>query len=131
MARFFFKMAAEGQELAVACARAADEMQAENIRVMDLRGLSSLTDFMIVCSGNSMPHLKAILREVDRRVLETTGAKPAYAEGKADSRWVVLDYIDVMVHVLHTEMRELYALEDLWGDAKDLDWSQNAVAEEA
>ncbi|NNM29257.1 MAG: ribosome silencing factor [Akkermansiaceae bacterium] len=115
-------MADDGQKLAIACARAADETKAEVIRVMDLRGLSSLTDFMVVCAGISMPHLKAILREVETKVREWTGADPVHSEGKADSRWMILDYVDVMVHVMHEDLRGHYALEDLWGDAKDVEW---------
>jgi len=118
-------MAAEGQELAIACAKAAEEILAEDIHVLDLRGVSSLTDYMLVCSGSSMPHLKAILREVEVKVREWSGADPLYSEGKADSRWVVLDYVDVMVHIMHQEMRELYALEELWGDAKIVEWEPN------
>ena len=115
-------MAFEGENLAVACAKAAEEIQAENIQVLDVRGKSSLTDYMVVCSGNSMPHLKAVLRDVQKNVEEWTGQKPLHSEGKADSRWVVLDYVDVMVHVLLSDMREMYALEDLWGDAKAVEW---------
>ena len=120
---FFRGMPAEGQELAVACAKAAEEILAENIRVLDLRGISSLTDFMVVCSGTSMPHLKAILRDVEAKVKEWTAAKPFHSEGKANSRWVVLDYVDVMVHIMHQEMRDHYGLEELWGDAKEVDWA--------
>ena len=115
-------MAIEGLELAKACAQAADEIQAEKIRVWDLRGLSNLTDFMVVCSGSSMPHLRAVMRDVRGTVEEKHGNKPANAEGNADTRWVVLDYIDVMVHVMHEEMRDFYGLEDLWADAKEIDW---------
>lgn len=109
--------------MAKACVKAAEEIQAENIRVWDMRGVSNLTDFMIVCSGSSMPHLRAIIRDVAGIVENDTSAKPANSEGKADSRWVVLDYIDVMVHVMHEEMREFYGLEELWADAKELEWS--------
>ena len=129
-ARFFFEMALEGQELAIACAKTAEDILAEDIRLFDLRGLSSLTDFMVVCSGSSMPHLKAVLREIEKAVAEVGGGRPTGSEGKADSRWVVLDYIDVMVHVLHAEMREVYRLEDLWGDAKEVDWGQKPVADQ-
>lgn len=115
-------MAIEGKELALACARAAEEIQADGIRLWDMRGLSSITDYMIVCSGSSMPHLRAILREISRAVTDIHGVRPVYAEGKADTRWVVLDYIDVMVHVMHQELREFYSLEELWSDAKELDW---------
>jgi ribosome-associated protein len=117
-------MAIEGLELAKACAQAADEIKAENIRVWDLRGLSTLTDFMVVCSGESMPHLRAILREIDREVSEKKGVAPVYAEGKADSRWVVLDYVDVMIHIMDSNMREHYGLEQLWGDAKEVEWQE-------
>jgi ribosome-associated protein len=113
----------KGLDLAIECAKAAEEIQAEDIRILDLRGLSSLTDFMVVCSGSSMPHLKAILREVSKGVTARTGDKPSHTEGKAVTRWVVLDYFDVMVHILHEEMRETYALEELWGDAKEVSWA--------
>jgi ribosome-associated protein len=116
-------MATEGVELAKACARAADETKAENIQVWDLRGISTLTDFMVVCSGESMPHLRAILRDVDRHVGEWTGVRPVYAEGKADSRWVVLDYVDVMVHIMASDLRDHYGIERLWGDARTVEWN--------
>lgn len=115
-------MSIQGKELAVACAKAADETKAENIRVWDMRGLSNLTDYMVVCSGTSMPQLRAILRDVAGKVEEEHGVKTAHAEGKADTRWVVLDYIDVMVHVMHQELRDYYGLEDLWKDAKEVEW---------
>ena len=109
-----------GQDLALACANAADELKAENVQVFDLRGISTLTDFMVVCSGNSLPHLKAIVREVEVSV-RGKGSDPAlHTEGKASSRWVVIDFVDVMVHVLDEEFREHYALESLWGDAKEV-----------
>ena len=116
-------LSAEGRRLAVACAKAAEEIQAEQIRILDLRGISSLTDFMVICSGSSMPHLRAILRDVEKHVREWTGTRPTHTEGKPGSRWIVLDYVDVMVHVMHQELREHYALEDLWGDARIVDWS--------
>ncbi len=119
-------MAIEGEDLAKACMKAAEDMQAENTRVWDMRGVSNLTDFMIVCSGSSMPHLRAIIREVAGIVEKQTGARPVNTEGKVDSRWVVLDYIDVMVHVMHEEMRDFYGLEELWADAKEPEWSQTA-----
>jgi ribosome-associated protein len=119
-------MAIEGKELAIACAKAAEEMQAEDIRVIDLRGVSSLTDFMVVCSGTSLPHLRAVMRDVEKDIAGQHGVSTVNAEGDADSRWVVLDYIDVMVHVMHSELRELYGLEDLWADGKELCWQETA-----
>jgi ribosome-associated protein len=115
-------MAINALELAQACAKAADATKAEGIRIWDMRGVSSLTDYMVVCSGTSMPQLRAILRDVADKVEEELGVKPVHSEGKADTRWVVLDFIDVMVHVMHQELRDYYGLEELWKDAKEVDW---------
>jgi ribosome-associated protein len=121
-------MAIQGEELALACAMAADGVKAENVRVWDMRGVSNLTDYMMVCTGTSMPQLRAILRDVAGTVEELHGVKPHMTEGKADTRWVVLDYIDVMVHVMDEELREYYGLEDLWKDAKELTWQAASEA---
>jgi ribosome-associated protein len=118
--RNFLTMAIKGLELAMACAKAADEVKAENIRIWDMRKVSGLTDYMIVCSASSMPQLRAILNEVSRRVEEEHGVKAIHREGKVDARWVVLDYIDVMVHVMQQELRDFYGLEELWKDAKEI-----------
>lgn len=120
----------EGIELAKACAQAADENKAEDIKIIDVRGLSTLTDFMVICSGNSMPHLKAILRDTEGLVLERLGVKPYKSEGRAETKWVVLDYVDVMVHIMHEEMRALYGLEELWGDGKEVEWQEEPASEE-
>jgi len=111
-----------GKELALACARAADGIQADDIRLWDMREVSSITDYMIVCSGSSMPHLRAVLREIARVITDEHGVRPANKEGNPEARWVVLDFIDVMVHIMHTEMREFYGLETLWADAVEVDW---------
>ena len=118
------KPAIAGQSLALACAKAADDIQAENIRVWDMREVSSITDYMIVCSGSSMPHLRAMLREIARVVHDEHGVRPVNKEGNPEARWVVLDFIDVMVHIMHTEMREYYGLETLWADAVEIDWQK-------
>ena len=117
-------MTINGQQLAQACAKAADEVKAENLHVWDMRGVSNLTDFMVVCSGTSMPQLRGILRDVAGKVLEEHGVKPVHSEGKPDTKWVVLDYIDVMVHVMDPELREFYGLEELWKDAKEVAWQE-------
>lgn len=111
----------EGEALAQACARIAREMKAEEVEILDLRGISSIADFFVLASANSMPHLRALSREVVARVTEEGGPKPTYREGVAESSWLVLDYIDVMVHVFQREKREFYDLGRLWKDAKRLD----------
>jgi ribosome-associated protein len=79
---------------------------------------------MVVCSGNSMPQLRGVLRDVTGKVETEHGVKPLRTEGKADTNWVVLDYIDVIVHVMHSEQREYYGLEELWKDAKEVAWEK-------
>jgi ribosome-associated protein len=117
-------MAIEGKKLAIECARAAEKIQAEDIRILDLTGISSLTDFMVVCSGTSLPHLRAVMRDVEKTMAEEHDVRPVNAEGNADSRWVVLDFIDVMVHIMHQEMRDLYGLEDLWAEGQEVPWQE-------
>ncbi len=111
---------ADALELAKSCARHADDIQAEDILVIDLRGLSSITDFFVICTGSSTPHLKAIRREVSQNVEKELGEKPRTVEGDPESQWLVLDFFDVIVHIFHKDKRSLYALENLWKDAPRL-----------
>lgn len=112
----------EGLRLAVAAARMAEDIKAEDIVVLDVSAVSSITDYFVICSGSSTPHLKAIAREIRAGMAESEGVRPAMAEGDHESQWVVLDYGIMMVHAFHPEKRDLYALEDLWGDARRVDW---------
>ena len=105
-------VANDAMELARMCARAADDAKAENVRVYDLRGMSSLTDFMV-----SVPHLRAVIRELEESVREKTGALPTYVEDTPVALWSVVDYIDVMVHIMGQETREFYGMDTLWKDA--------------
>ena len=93
------------------------DKKAEDVLILDVSKISSVTDYLILCSGNSEPHLRAIAEEVSRRMQEK-GVRPKYRAGRTPSRWVALDFYDVMVHVFHPDMREHYGLEQLWGDAK-------------
>ena len=82
-----------------------------------MRRISNITDYLLICSGTSEPHLKAIANEIARR-LRDEGVRPNHRDGFPPSRWIVMDYNDVMLHIFHPELRERYALEQLWGDAK-------------
>ncbi len=112
----------QGKELALAAARFADEKQAEAIVVLDLRGISSVADFFVICTGGSSPHLKAIYREIGEKLAADHGVVTRGRDGNPESQWLVLDYVDVIVHVLHKEQRDNYALEDLWSDAKRIEF---------
>ncbi len=117
-------MAIEGKELAIACARSAEGIQAEDIRVIDLLGVSTVTDYMIVCSATSLPHLKAVLRDIEKTVFSEYKVHAHSSENNPESRWLILDYIDVMVHIMHEDMRELYSLEDLWAKGSEVEWQE-------
>ena len=88
--------------------------------VLDLRGISTFTDFFVICSGTSEPHLKAIAGEVEIKLREDYDIRPAAIDGFPASQWIVIDYLQVIVHVLHREKRDFYSLEDLWSDAPRL-----------
>ena len=107
-------------ELAHACARAASDTKASNIRIFDLRGTSSITDYAIVCTATSVPHLRAVLRDVDKEIDAQYHISPVYCERTPQALWSVLDYIDVMVHVMAEEVREFYGLEQLWKEENSI-----------
>lgn len=110
------------EQLAILCARGADQRKGEDIVVLDLRGKSSIADFFILASGTSEPHLKAIREEIEERAREM-GVRARGVDGFPMSQWVVMDFVDTVVHVFSKERRDFYALERLWGDAPRLDWS--------
>ncbi len=117
------------RQLARRCAEAALDKKAEHLEILDLRGLSSFTDFFVVASGNSEPHLKAIAQGVEEALRKDQERRPSRVDGFPMSQWVVMDYGDVLVHLFHEKKRGVYALEDLWGDAPRL--SLDSTADEA
>ena len=108
----------DSKKLAQLCRDYADNKKAENIAVLDVRKLSSVTDFFVIVTGTSQPHLRAIAEEISSRLRDEYDLRPARAEGASGGMWMVMDYFDVIVHVMHTEARVRYDLEGLWGDAK-------------
>ncbi|MDD5657831.1 MAG: ribosome silencing factor [Elusimicrobia bacterium] len=109
-------------ETACRCARAADSRKAENILVLDVRGISMVTDYFVIASGFAEPHLKAIRDEVEKQ-LRDDGVRPRGIDGVPHSHWVVMDYVDVLVHIFSKERRDFYCLEQLWGDAQRVEWT--------
>jgi len=108
----------DSKKLALLCRELADNKKAENIVVLDVRKLSSVTDYFVLASGTSQPHLRAIVEEITGKLKDDHALHPARSEGYKSGTWVVLDFFDVIVHVMHTETRTHYDLEGLWGDAK-------------
>ena len=108
----------DSKKLALLCREFADNKKAEDIVVIDVRKLSSVTDYFVIASGTSQPHLRAIVEEINSKLRDDHDLRPSRAEGAVTGTWVVMDYFDVIVHVMHTETRKRYDLEGLWGDAK-------------
>jgi ribosome-associated protein len=107
----------DSKKLALLCRELADNRKAENIVVLDVRKISSVTDYFVIASGTSEPHLRAIMDEISDTLREEHDITPSGKDGKINTSWVVLDYFDVMVHVMRTDARERYDLEGLWNDA--------------
>ena len=104
-------------------ARVALDKKALDLTVLDVQHVSSVTDYFLVCSGRSAPHVKTIAEAI-REELKTDGVRPLHAEGATESGWVLLDYGDVLMHVFLEDTRAYYALERLWGDAPSVSvWS--------
>lgn len=91
----------------------ADDMKAEDIKILDVQGKSSITDFMIVCTGTSKRHVASIADHVARQA-KIAGLEPIGIDGEAEGEWVVVDMGTAMLHIMQEEYRELYQLEKLW-----------------
>jgi ribosome-associated protein len=107
----------ESKKLALLCRDLAENKKAENVVVLDVRKISSITDYFVIASGSTEPHLRAIAGEITDRLREEHGLPPRAVEGDAHTPWQVVDYFDVIVHIMRTDLREKYDLEGLWGDA--------------
>ena len=115
----------ESVDLACAAARTASEKQGEDVLVLDVRDLITITDYFVIASGSSDRQVKTIAEDVEQ-ALKARGVKPVRVEGEAASRWVLLDFVDLVVHVFHEEERDFYRLERLWIDAPRVSWEDHA-----
>ena len=107
----------DSKKLALLCRDLAENRKAENVVVLDVREVSSITDYFIIATGTSEPHLRAIVDEITEKLRDEHDLKPKSHDGSLQTSWIVLDYFDVIVHVMRADVREHYKLEDLWGDA--------------
>ena len=119
--------AEESRQAAVAAARAAAAKQAEHITILDVHGLIVITDYFVICSGATERQVRTIVEEIEK-ALRDLGRKPVRREGESERRWVLLDYVDLVVHVFTEQEREYYDLERLWGDAPRSSWEDEGVA---
>jgi len=104
------------EELAQRIARLGWEKKAENIVILEVAALTQFTDYFVLMNGEIDQHLKAISQNIED-TLKTEGIRPHHVEGRRNLQWVLLDYIDVVVHLFTPEMREFYDLEAFWTEA--------------
>ncbi|MFN5912440.1 MAG: ribosome silencing factor [Bacteroidota bacterium] len=110
------------RQLCDAIVEGMQENKARDITVLDLREISNaVCDFFVICSGDSTTHVDGISNSVTRYTRKELKEKPWHTEGKTNSEWVLLDYIDVVAHIFYKDARQFYDLEDLWADAKRTD----------
>jgi len=110
----------KSDSLARLCATIVADKKALDVIAIDLRGISGFTDFFVICSGTSEPHLKAIAGELSSRLKDEHKVSPSAIDGFPLSQWIVADYSDVIIHIFHENKRAFYSLEDLWSDAPRL-----------
>lgn len=95
------------------------DVKAENITVFDMSEIeNSVCSYFVICDGNSNTQVKAISNSVEKRVQENLADKPWHVEGRDNSEWVLMDYVNTVAHVFQKQTREFYDLDSLWGDAK-------------
>lgn len=115
--------AASGLEFAREAARIAEEMRAEEVLILDLRGISSVADFFVIGTGTSDRQMRAIADAI-REYGKTVGQKPYGVSGYDSPSWLLMDYVDVVIHLFDPAKRRYYDLELLWGDAPRIEWRE-------
>jgi len=113
------KVSIDSKQLSQVVAQGMQEKKASDIVILDLRKVkNAVTDFFVICSGNSDTQVDAITDSVEQEVYKQMGQDPWHKEGKENREWILLDYVDVVAHVFKKDRRQFFALEDLWGDAE-------------
>ena len=115
------KINPEFEKLIKLCEEIAYDRKAENIIRLDLSEMSAVSDYFILCTATSEPHIRAISERIQRGVLEKLKVKPVHVDGSPESRWIIVDFGNLMVHIMTADSRELYQLEELWNDAPKTD----------
>ncbi len=123
-------MNTNAQELAIRIAEVALSKKGFDIKILDLRGISSVTDFFVIASGEATMHVNAIGASISEE-LSREGSHPSVKEGMQSGRWVLLDYFDVVAHIFLEPVREFYSLEKLWGDAPEIPFSESSEPDQS
>jgi ribosome-associated protein len=111
----------DSEKIAALCAKEAEEKKAEDIKALKVSDLTTVADYFVLCSAKSEVQLKALGDWLEKRVREELDVRPISREGTPASRWMLLDFGPVLVHLMTEDMREKYQLESLWGDAPQIE----------
>jgi ribosome-associated protein len=111
----------DSKEIAITCAKIADEKKALDIVILDVDKISSITDYFVICSAINDRQLHAIADDMDKEMKKLSISKLGM-EGYREAKWVLIDYGDFIVHIFDKEIRSYYDLELLWGDAPKIEW---------
>ncbi|MDP5230501.1 MAG: ribosome silencing factor [Cellulophaga sp.] len=113
------KKQASVDELISVILEGIEEVKGNNINILDLRKIeNTVCDYFIICNGTSNTHVNAIVGSIQKTVSKSIKDKPWHVEGSENSEWILMDYVNVVVHVFQKHIREFYDIEGLWGDAK-------------
>lgn len=104
-------------------AKCMDDKKAEDIVVLDIRDLTAMADYFVICSVNSAPQMRAVYEEIDEKMSEK-GLEPNGREGFDGAYWILMDYGDVIIHIFNKESREFYSIENLWADAQRMSFDE-------
>ena len=114
--------ASRSRQLAVAAARTAADNRGQNIVILDVRQLTPMFDYFVIATGSSRRQLHAMSEEIDRHLESELNDKRLGIEGYNESRWILLDYGSVVIHLFEAETRDYFALEELWAEAPKIPW---------
>ena len=113
------KRKASADELIALILQGIEEVKGHDIKLLDLREIeNTVCDYFIICNGTSNTHVNAIVGSIQKTVSKNIKDKPWHIEGEDNAEWVLMDYVNVVVHVFQKQIREYYDIESLWGDAK-------------
>lgn len=117
----------ETDQLITQIIRGIEEVKGQDIEILDLRDIeNTVCDYFIICNGTSNTQVNAIVGSVQKFVSKSLQEKPWHVEGSENSEWILMDYVDVVVHVFQKHIREFYDIEGLWGDAKSVKIESNS-----
>jgi ribosome-associated protein len=115
------------RQFAIESARLAANTRCHNVALLDVRGISPVTDYMVIATGTSPRQMRTVCNDLADWAVNERGVRPYHADGLESEMWMLIDFVDVVVHVFNPEARLFYDLDSLWGDAQRVEWNDNPL----